>query len=134
VDKDREILLKSLQYIDCYLPNEDELLNLTGKGSIDDALKAVFENGAKTVVVKMGKSGCRIKTQAEDFVVPGFQVEPMTTVGAGDSFNAGFITQLLKGNELRECGRYANAVAAIKVSTNTLPTPDAVTAFLQFQS
>lgn len=125
------ILLESLKHVDCYLPNEEEIKQVTGKASLDEALEAVGSRGVKLVVVKRGPEGCRVKSLNNDFQVPGFLIESLTTVGAGDAFNAGFIIQLLNGKPLEECAKFANADAAIKVSKNINPTNDEVRQFLQ---
>src|SRR3981081_1156395 len=45
-----------LPYVDVFLPNETELLNLTGEDSIDAALKAVGGYG-KFILIKKGSQG-----------------------------------------------------------------------------
>ena len=47
---------KILPYMDIFLPNETELLNLTGKDSIDTALNEI-EGYGKLILVKKGKQG-----------------------------------------------------------------------------
>lgn len=130
-DSAKEIFLDAVQYAECYLPNEEELRNITGEDNLNKSLEIVLGKGAKLIIVKLGKEGCRIKTNAEDLIVPGFPVNPITTVGAGDAFNAGFITQYLQGKSLEVCGKFANAVAALKVSQNIFPNTDEVDEFLQ---
>jgi sugar/nucleoside kinase (ribokinase family) len=127
----REVLLDSLKYIDCYLPNEDEIKQLTDKGSLDEALDITISKGAKLVVVKMGAQGCRIRTKDRDQIIEGFRVNSITTVGAGDAFNAGFITQYLRGFSLEESAKFANAVAAFKVKKNINPSHQEVEDFLR---
>lgn len=53
-------------------------------------------------------------TKEEAFRVSGFKVKPVDTTGAGDAYNAGFVVARLKGWELRNSARFANAVAALK--------------------
>ena len=130
----RETFLESLQYVDCYLPNEEEIKGATMQEDVDAAMNIVMEKGVKMLVVKKGANGCRVKTATEDISLPGFSVTPKTTVGAGDSFNSGFITQLLAGKSLSECARYANAVAAVKVRDTSIPTTEQVEEFLKENS
>ncbi len=55
--------------------------------------------------------GCRVVHGREMFDVPGLQVETVDTVGAGDSFDAGFLTAYLRGCDLRELAMYAGAMS-----------------------
>ncbi|NTU47239.1 carbohydrate kinase family protein [Candidatus Roizmanbacteria bacterium] len=130
----RDILLESLQYADCYLPNAEELKQTTGEQDIDRAIQIALKRGVKMVVVKRGGEGCIVCSQHQQLVIPGFYVVPKTTVGAGDAFNAGFVTQLLAEKPLLECGRYANAVAGIKVGENKTATHIDVTEFIKNHS
>jgi len=127
----RNILLESLEFVDCYLPNEDEIKQLTRQDDLDQALDTVLKRGAKLVIVKCGAKGCRIKTDNKDIAIPGFHTTPVTTVGAGDSFNAGFITDSLNGKSLEESARFGNAIAAIKVGQNRTPNRSEVEDFIK---
>ena len=48
--------------------------------------------------------------------VPGFPVEILNTVGAGDAFASGFIYGYLKGWDWHQCGRMGNACGALVVT------------------
>jgi sugar/nucleoside kinase (ribokinase family) len=127
----RAILIESLGFVEGYLPNEEELFGMTGKNNIEEALKQAIDYGPKIVVVKLGPHGCRVKTKEEDFTIPGHTVHAISTVGAGDAFNAGFITQHLEGKSLRDSAIFANATAALRVSTNKQPTYQEVYDFVR---
>jgi len=123
---DRNLLLAQLAYVEGYLPNEEELLQLTDKTSVDEALEVVLGTGVNFVALKLGSKGCRIKTKDGDFTVEGHKITPLTTVGAGDCFNATFIAYYLKDKSLQECAELATAAAAIKVSQNVWPDEAAI--------
>ncbi len=118
---DRSLLQSQLAHVEGYFPNEDELLQATNKPSVDEALAYVLESGVTFVALKRGAKGCRIKTRDDDFIIEGRKVEAVTTVGAGDCFNATFIAYYLKGASLRKCAERATAAASIKVSQNIWP-------------
>lgn len=119
---DRSLLHGQLTYVEGYFPNEEELLQATGCELIDDALDQAIGTGVAFVALKQGAKGCRVKTAEDDFSVAGKQVDPITTVGAGDCFNATFIAYYLQGRSLRECAEYATIAASIKVSKNIWPS------------
>ena len=125
-DVDRSLIIGQMAYVDGYFPNEDELLQLTGKKSVDEALDLMVSTGVGFVALKQGPEGCRIRTKGDDFTIDGHRVEPITTVGAGDCFNATFIAYRLNGKSLRSCAELATAAAAIKVSQNIWPDEAAI--------
>ncbi len=91
--------------------------------------------GAQIVVVKRGEHGASIiSAESAQIDVPCFPVKAIGTVGAGDSFDAGFLYAYDRGSSLEESARFANAVAALVVSAPRgildAPDADAVQAFL----
>lgn len=123
---DRTLLMKQLAYVEGYFPNEEELLQATNSPSIDDALEMALKTGVKFVALKLGARGCHIKTANQDIAVAGVSVDPKTTVGAGDCFNATFIAYYLNGYDLKECALNATKAASIKVGQNIWPTKNQI--------
>lgn len=130
-NKKLNILLESLRLVDGYFPNEQEILGISNKKSVDEALEFISSMGVKLTVVKLGEKGCRIKTQKEDISVPGYKVKAVSTVGAGDSFNAAFVYKLISQGNLKYSGIFANATAAFRVSKNLQPNHVQVEEFLK---
>jgi len=126
--------LKScMRSVDLYLPGRGELLELTGSSSLDDGLeKAIQEFGVRMVALKLGAQGCRIKTEQEDITVPPFVIrEGVSSVGAGDAFNAVFIDGILRGQtDLWRLGREANAAGRLKVRSGKFPSRERLMTFL----
>jgi ribokinase len=123
---DRSLLRTQLKYVEGYFPNEEELLQATDKSDIDAALSDLLSTGVKFVAVKLGARGCRVKTAKDDFTVAARKVTVLTTVGAGDCFNAAFMAYYLKGASLKECAKLATLAASIKVSQNIWPDEAAI--------
>jgi 5-dehydro-2-deoxygluconokinase len=68
-------------------------------------------------VVKKGPGGVSVYTRQGDVInVPGFSVEVLNTVGAGDAFAGGFIYGYLKGWDWYKCARMGNACGALVVT------------------
>ena len=73
--------------------------------------------GPDTLVLKRGPRGVTVFTRTGTPVdVPGFPVEILNTVGAGDAFASGFIYGYLKGWDWHQCGRMGNACGALVVT------------------
>lgn len=130
-EEKRSVLNQTFSFVDGYFPNEEEILGVTQQPTLDRAFEHILKLGPKLIVVKRGSKGCRIKTATADISIPGFHVQVINVVGAGDAFNAGFITQYFSGKSLPECGRFANAVAALRVSNNTQPSNQEVEEFIR---
>lgn len=85
--------------------------------SLDEEIhRSLSVRNIHTAVVKRGGRGATIMTSAGDIDVPGFSVDPVNTVGAGDSFAAGLISRLLLGWEWPRATRFANACGALVVT------------------
>jgi len=99
-----------------FFPNEQEALSLTDAGTIQEAA-GVLSSYVETVVIKLGKKGCLIKTADTDRIIPTRE-EPccLDTTGAGDLFAAGFIQAWQSGKSLVDCGRIANAAGGLAVT------------------
>ncbi len=69
-----------------------------------------------TIVLKRGAAGCRIISRAVDLLCPGFAVDVVDTVGAGDAFAGAYIWADLNGYSAPECGTIANAMGAASVT------------------
>lgn len=128
---DRSLLREQLGFVEGYFPNEAEILQATDKTNIDEALEQVMSSGVKFVALKLGPKGCRIKSHDEDFTIEGQTVTAITTVGAGDCFNATFISYYLAGATLNDCATKATRAAAIKVSQNIWPDKATIETYRQ---
>lgn len=88
-----------LEACDHVLPNEAEALALTATGTVDEALKAFAEKGV-IPVVKRGRDGATALRDGKTYGACLAPLDPVDTVGAGDSFDAGFLAALLNGEDL----------------------------------
>jgi sulfofructose kinase len=86
-----------LSRVDLYAPTE----------AADDGRRAPI------TVVTRGAAGCRAYTADETFDVPGFPVDAVSTLGAGDVFHGALLACLQRGLELRDALVRANACAAL---------------------
>jgi sugar/nucleoside kinase (ribokinase family) len=83
---------------------------------------------AKLTVVTRGERGCTAYTEEETFDVPGFPVDAVSTLGAGDVFHGALLTCLSRGLPLRNSLVRANACVALSCRAldgrSTIPSWD----------
>ncbi|WXG44859.1 MAG: carbohydrate kinase family protein [Promethearchaeati archaeon SRVP18_Atabeyarchaeia-1] len=105
---------EALQWVDIFLPNEEEVEAITNEKNIGRAASKLLAKGPSTIVIKRGALGCTVANRERSVDVPAFKVNPVDTTGAGDAFDAGFIFGFLRGKPLLECAEYGNAAGALK--------------------
>lgn len=106
------VLPQLLPFVDILLPNADELCRITRRESVEDALDTL-SGTVPVIAVKRGGRGALVQQGSRRFTVPGVAVDPLDTIGAGDSFNAGFLTAWLRGATAEEAARAGNITGAL---------------------
>lgn len=120
-DLDLEALLP---FVDVFLPNKKELQFLTNTGSVQDGINKV-KAFANVVAVKDGEHGGHLWANGVLTTKPAFLNENVADcIGAGDSFDAGFISQFIQGKDLESCLTFANLTGAVNTTQ-----PGGTTAF-----
>lgn len=104
-----------LPLVDIFISNRDEASRISGKSTLADIASFFLDYGAKVVAIKMGEEGSFIMTKEEKILAPPFKVRAIDGTGAGDAFAAGFLFGYLRGWDLYEVGRFANACGAMCV-------------------
>lgn len=105
-------LQEILPYVDCFLPNESEVCRMTRCTGLEDALDAL-PAAIPLLAVKRGARGVRVREGRKRFDVDPLPVVPVDTIGAGDSFDAGFLFAYLSGREAEACARAGNITGAL---------------------
>ena len=128
-DRIREVFA----YTDLLFLNETEALQLTRASTARAALKALSKQ-IPCAVIKLGARGAMAVKDGEITSASGFNVEPKDTTGAGDSFDAGFVSTYLRGGSITQCLGAANACGALSTlqagGTRGQPTRRALKRFL----
>ena len=88
----RELPDELLALVDIITPNETEAEKLTGirVESDEDAAKAanvLHAKGIGTVMITLGSRGVWLSAEGESRRIPGFRVQAIDTIAAGDTFN-----------------------------------------------
>ncbi|MEV6344305.1 carbohydrate kinase family protein [Actinoplanes sp. NPDC051851] len=105
------------QYVDYFLPNEDQLRVLTGRDDLREAAGVMRDRGVGTVIVTMGGDGSLVVGDSADGEgvaerIPAFRCAVVDTTGCGDAFVAGLITGLHQGRDVVNAARLGTAAAA----------------------
>jgi len=110
-----------LALVDIITPNETEAEILTGIAvnselQAQQAAQVLHDKGISTVLITLGRRGVWLSEQGKGVRIPGFNVQAVDTIAAGDTFNGAFITARLEGMEICDAVRFAHAAAAIAVT------------------
>jgi sugar/nucleoside kinase (ribokinase family) len=106
-----------LPHTDYFLPSVEEALALSGARDAESAATYFLERGAKACVLTLGADGAYYRDRAGmSFRMGAFDIPVKCTCGCGDAFNAGFAVGLVKGFDIEEVVRFAQATAALNAT------------------
>jgi sugar/nucleoside kinase (ribokinase family) len=108
-------LREVLRYVDVLLPNEREACKIAGTDDLEAALVRLSEM-VPLVVVKLGAKGAMALRGNERLECPAMEVDTVDPVGAGDSFDAGFLHQYALGANLSDCLAWGNLAGALSTT------------------
>ena len=109
--------------------SDEDVEYMTGGQDFAKSAKAWLKLGAKIVAVTRGGTGCEVFTKQHSLSLPAPKVKVADTVGAGDTFTAGFLTYLsrnallskkamanIEATQLMHAAEFAMKCAAVTVS------------------
>ena len=110
-------LQEILPLVTVFMPNETELKFLTRSETLEEAIEKIrpIVNAA---VIKCGSKGSILmrKGQPDRKQEALLNKNVVDCIGAGDSFNSGFITRLAAGDDLVRCQEYGNMTGAVNTT------------------
>lgn len=114
---ERGVIESSLRRADVLKLNSDELNILAGlfslKGSETEVVRALLDKfSLQYVALTRGSEGSLIMGQGRESEHPGYLVNIVDTVGAGDAFTAALVCGLLSNRDLDEISKLANQLAS----------------------
>jgi len=122
-----------LRLTNVFLPNETELLRISRESSIEAGLKKLA-GWVEMVVVKQGAHGATARKGDQDYKAAGLPMKVVDTVGAGDTFDAGFLYGYLHNWDLQRslrlgciCGSLSTRLAG---GTQAQPNFDEASKYL----
>jgi ribokinase len=129
-----DAVIPLLRHTRLLFPNEQCLDLLFGSAPLAERAARLLACGPEIVVITRGAQGALIASRDGQIAIPAYRVSVRDTTGAGDCFNAAFVSAWLEGQPLLACGQFAAAAAALSItevgSRGKLPTRAEVSAFL----
>lgn len=104
-------LLEVLKHVDIFFPNDREAKQLARTDELTEAIRKL-KSRVRILAVKLGPRGALLCEEGKELHDAAIGVQAVDPVGAGDSFDAGFLHQFLKGAKTEDCLRYASIVGA----------------------
>ena len=105
-----------IQHLDILLLDEEEAKKISQRKRVPDAVEGILNEGTRIVAVKSGARGCIVGYEDRIRSVKPYNVRPVSTIGAGDAFDAAFIYGSLQDWDIEKTARFANFVAAISTT------------------
>jgi sugar/nucleoside kinase (ribokinase family) len=106
---------KLFPHLDLLMPNEHEACRMAGVDDVEEAIE-ILAKKVKTLVVKRGSKGAMVCNGDKRFTALPLAVDVVDPVGAGDTFNAGFLHQFVRGASLEDCLAFGNVTAALSTT------------------
>jgi sugar/nucleoside kinase (ribokinase family) len=103
----------AFEHLDYLLPNDEQVLALTGADDLIEGCKALVARGVGCIAATAGADGAVVVDAASFERVPAFRIEVVDTTGCGDSFSAGFLRGLALERSHREAAVLGCAAAAL---------------------
>jgi sugar/nucleoside kinase (ribokinase family) len=103
----------AFEHLDYLLPNEEQVLGLTGETDVVKGARRLIERGVGCVAATCRADGAVIVDADGAERVPAFAVEVVDTTGCGDAFSAGFLRALALGRNPRAAAVLGCAAAAL---------------------
>ncbi len=106
------VLDELLDHIDVLLPNDDEVCRIARRDTVEEALQALSHR-VPCIATKCGPRGALVQMGDRLSPIPPIEVSPIDTIGAGDSFDAGFLYAYLRGLDPLKCAAAGNVTGAL---------------------
>ncbi len=136
IGTEEEILAATLQSADQVQISHQQISAPQINGDIEASIQKIIKSGPELLIVKRGSKGATIyykDVRTQD--VPGFPVEILNVLGAGDAFASGFIYGYLQGWNIYKSCRLGNASGAWVVQksgcANDMPYKDELMQFVE---
>lgn len=112
-----EVIREVMEHTSVFLPGVEELLSITEKKTVQDAINHCFTfPHMEIVALKNGSRGSTVYTKTQTVNIEAYPVRQLDATGAGDCFDGAFIAGLAQGRDLTEAARMGAAAGALNAA------------------
>jgi sugar/nucleoside kinase (ribokinase family) len=108
-------ILESLPFVDVLMPNEREACLIAAEPDLDRAIETLRKM-VPLLIIKRGSKGASAYLRDEEWHAAAERVQIIDAVGAGDSFNAGFLNAWLRASDIQGALAFGNTCGATSTS------------------
>jgi len=123
--------------VDLFVPTDRQMALRHPGLTLEEAMAKDATSAGNVVVATCGSEGSAAYSDSY-ITAPGFSVEVVSTLGAGDVFHGALMAQVVEGRPMEQALRRANAVAALSCSgldgQSAIPTLQELNTYLEAQS
>ncbi len=121
-----------IMHLDMFMPNAKEAMHLTGCDSVAASAERLRPLVSLLIIKDGGNGAFAWRGDTPPLHAEALTITPVDTTGAGDVFNAGFLTAYLNGRDLADCLRWGNICGGLSTlgsgGTSTAPHREQVEA------
>lgn len=105
-----------LPYVDLFMPNLQEVMHIAGRDTAGECI-ATLKSYAHTLVIKNGDEGALIWDNGQLLTQKSFHNPSVVdAIGAGDSFNAGYIHRYIRQENTASCAEFGALCGAVNTT------------------
>jgi len=109
---------EALEYVNILKVDEAEMEVLTGYNKVSEGARVLAGWGVKEVVITNGSMGSTIYADKVFYDIPAYPPKIIAdATGCGDTYMAGYLYRRVKGAGIEESGRFAAAMASLKMES-----------------
>jgi sugar/nucleoside kinase (ribokinase family) len=108
-------VLLLLKFVDILMPNENEACKLARTDDVNQAAETLSQK-VPLVVIKRGSQGAIVREGKIKLSAFPPVTDMVDAVGAGDTFDAGFIHHFIRGAKIEDCLKFANITGALSIT------------------
>jgi fructokinase len=97
----KPLIIENMKMTSLLRGSDEDFKNIFGSGTVDEAW-GIVEEFCKCLVYTVNVEGVYVRTKTFSGEFPVQKITPVSTIGAGDNFNAGMLTAIYSNNYKRE--------------------------------
>ncbi len=114
----KKLIDKVLANTNIFMPGKSELIEMSGQSNVENAVGEMYNAypQMELIVIKDGKNGCIVFDREDSYKFGIYDIKPLDSTGAGDSFDGAFIYSLSQNKSIDECMKTATACASLNTA------------------